>query len=89
MPTGRQASAVPVRSEDVQLGIVEVHAVGDQHVAAEDAEVVEVLDRAATRAGEVRRGIGVGRRQVKGQCRAGVGRPARLAATTSSSDIRS
>ena len=43
-------------------------------MVAEDAEGLEMLDRAASRARQVRRGIGVSGRQVKGQCRAGGGR---------------
>ena len=68
----------PGAQQDVELGIVDVDAVGHKDMGAEHAQVVEVLHGSAAGAGEVRRHVGIRRREVEGQARAGVGgHPAR------------
>ena len=52
------------RQDQFDLGVVEPHAVADEQMAIEHAEVVEMLDRAATRPLEVALGIGRRGRQV-------------------------
>ena len=46
MEVGQCATPVPVAPIRADLGAVEVHAVGEPHVVAQPAEVVEVLQRA-------------------------------------------
>ena len=62
--------AVSRSQQHVQLGIVDVHPVGDQHVAAERAQAVEVDERPVAGAREVRDGVGVRRRDVERDARA-------------------
>ena len=52
------------RQHEVDLFVVEPHAVGQQQVRPEHAEVVQVGDRSLAGAGEVALGVGRGRRQV-------------------------
>ena len=58
---------MPVRGEPSDVGVGEMHAVGEPHVGAEGAQVVEQLDRAAAERLEAERLLVVRLRDVRVQ----------------------